>query len=136
MNIDVRLPGDIRVVSERNAVYIFKGPDEVGIQKISIREDTVNLGEGRIYTQYRRKQYGTIIRAVIVMEAKKSGFSNVTQISSYLQNTNKTAKRPPSAYIMNKLGFEKYIDPDMYNMEFRNLDLKKPLTFNLKDIIR
>ena len=57
--------------------------------------------------------YGTIIRAFICAAAKKLGAIGVTQTSAYMSNKNKAAalagtlKQPVSAYIMNKLGFNK-----------------------------
>ena len=63
------------------------------------------LESGRTQEGYRRKGYGTWIRAVATWCAKRAGFKQVRQASSFLTNTPKT-QRPTSAYIMNKLGFK------------------------------
>jgi hypothetical protein len=65
--------------------------------------------------------YGTIIRAFFCAASKKLGAVAVTQSSSFLTNQNKAAalagtlKQPVSAYIMNKLGFNKNTNRNVNN---------------------
>ena len=60
--------------------------------------------------------YGTIIRAFVCAASKKLGAIGVNQSSAFLSNKNKAAalagtlKQPVSAYIMNKLGFNKNLN--------------------------
>jgi len=60
--------------------------------------------------------YGTIIRAFMCAASKKLGAAAVNQTSDFMSNKNKAAatagtlKQPVSAYIMNKLGFNKNLN--------------------------
>jgi len=60
--------------------------------------------------------YGTIIRAFVCAASKKLGAIGVNQSSAFLSKNNKAAalagtlKQPVSAYIMNKLGFNKNLN--------------------------
>lgn len=65
----------------------------------------IHLELGRTNKNYRRQGYGTQIRAIILWCAKRAGYKLAFQDSIFMANSNTSRPRPPSAYIMNKLGF-------------------------------
>ena len=83
-----------RVVATMNCSYY---PEWHGVLDLSYGE-TRKPHEGR--------GFGKIIRAACVVAAKRAGFKSVNQVSTYVHGATPRAKlKPPSAYIMNKLGF-------------------------------
>ena len=60
---------------------------------------------GRTNASYRRRGFGTQIRAIVLWCAKRAGYKRADQDSMFMSNSNTSRSRPPSAYIMNKLGF-------------------------------
>ena len=79
---------------------------------------------GRTAAGYQRQGFGTWLRALCVHLAKKAGVSHIFQFS---KNINRVGSdRPPSAYIMNKLGFDKlnFKDPMHPKTEMRLLHTK------------
>ena len=60
---------------------------------------------GRTNANYRRRGFGTQIRAIVLWCAKRAGYKRAYQDSMFMSNSNTSRSRPPSAYIMNKLGF-------------------------------
>jgi hypothetical protein len=104
---------------------------------LSIKSDgartyfSVKISLGRTENRYSSKGnlrptnngpgYGTIIRAFVCAAAKKLGAIGVDQSSAFLSVNNKSAalagtlKQPVSAYIMNKLGFNKNLERNGVN---------------------
>jgi hypothetical protein len=108
--------------------------ENVAWLRVVIFNNELELLEGRTREMYRRRGYGTIIRALVCKAAKDLGFKQIRQISAALtkknvensvksmearrklktagpNNNNENLKkaaawRPVSAYIMNKLGFQ------------------------------
>jgi hypothetical protein len=96
----------------------YHGPESVKIVMYRARDDVAYLicytdgtqmwfETGRTLAQYRQLGYGTWIRAAAAWCAKRAGYKRLFQTSTRLTNTPGT-RRPTSAYIMNKLGFNHY----------------------------
>ena len=99
------------------------------------REDDgeIILDRGRTFLKFRKQNLGTILRAIVVWSAKKSGFAKASQTSTNLNKT-RPGKRPLSALIMNKLGFS--INKVHTNLsENRSLNLTRN-TPKLNNILR
>ncbi len=130
------------------------------------KNEFLKINEGWTPVAYRRKGYGTIIRALVCKAAKNIGLVSVEQMSSALERNNanmakKVANaynklrnpgpnnniaslkkivewRPPSAYIMNKLGFNKTQMNVGYNSysEYRTLKLGNLPTPKLNAVVQ
>lgn len=84
--------------------YTVNG-DQLAFMKLDTSRNgkTLILYMGTTLAQYRRKGIGQYLRAHIIKSAKNAGYNFVEQNSVNLATGNNT-KKPPSAYIMNKLG--------------------------------
>jgi hypothetical protein len=82
---------------------------------------TAWIDSGRTAETYKRQGYGTWLRALCVHIAKKAGIEHIHQLSKNVNHLSRN--RPPSAYIMNKLGFTRlpFRDP---RIEWRVLNTK------------
>lgn len=67
----------------------------------------------------RNKGIGKQMRALITLAAKKAGFKKVTQNSKFIENANRrTHEKPPSSYVMTKLGFNQIPGNNMYHHKY------------------
>lgn len=87
-------------------VNYYYGDKSVATQSCTLDGDAIYLENGRTNMNYRRQGFGTQIRAIILWCAKRAGYKTAYQTSMFMYNSNKSRPRPPSAYIMNKLGFK------------------------------
>lgn len=69
---------------------------------------TLYISHGKTRPNMRRQGLGTRMRALVTLAAKLAGYKRMRQISTYLNNTQKTIYSvPPSSRIMNQLGFRR-----------------------------
>ena len=121
---DVSLREYFRVVATMKCTYF---PDWPGI---------LDLSYGQTKKPYEGRGFGKIIRAACVVAAKKAGFRTVNQVSTYLNGARPRAGlKPPSAYIMNKLGFNAWSKPAI-NKNGRIVSLAYRLNLNKPNSIR
>jgi len=88
------------------SVEFYYGNKSVSHQTCLLDGSDIHLESGRTNFNQRRKGYGTNIRAIILWCAKRAGYKKAHQISMFMTNSNTSRHRPPSAYIMNRLGFK------------------------------
>jgi hypothetical protein len=114
-----------QIDSKRVIIYFYnENKNYVAYQVCYVDPPEMWLESGRTEENYRRRGYGTWIRAVAAWCAKRAGFKKIHQTSSFLTNTPKT-NRPTSAYIMNKLGFKHENSQNGSSSEFRYLNLNQ-----------
>lgn len=120
----------------RIKILMFRGGDEVAFLKCLTDGNQMWFEMGRTYENFRSQGYGTWIRAVAAWCAKRAGYKKIFQTSTRLSNTPWT-RRPTSAYIMNKLGFNSTNGNanNSNNREHRELNLSQNIT-NVNAIIR
>lgn len=129
-------PINLNGVSVELMVY----KDNVWVGSVNVRPeapDTVWIDSGYTPFKYRRQGVGTWLRALVVDIAKDLKIREVLQFS---KNTNHlSSNRPPSAYIMNKLGFNKlpFRDPMHPKTEFRSINTSRANVKRfLKNVVR
>lgn len=108
-------------------VNYYYGNTSVARQTCYLDGPEVYLESGRTNINYRRRGFGTQIRAIILWCAKRAGYTTAFQTSMFMTNSNKSRNRPPSAYIMNKLGFNKSSNMNENNKttELRSMNLNR-----------
>jgi len=119
----------------RIKILMFREEDEVAFLKCITDGDNMWFEIGRTFENYRSQGYGTWIRAVAAWCAKRAGYKRIYQTSTRLANTPWT-RRPTSAYIMNKLGFNSTNGKTTHsNKEHRELNLTQNIP-NVNAVIR
>jgi hypothetical protein len=120
-------------------VDMYYGDEHVATMKCVLDKDEIYFEIGRTFEVYRRRGFGAKLRAIILWCAKRAGYKKAFQESTFLSNSNTRRPRPPSAYIMNLLGFRHAPRPNYYNTdptsEFRTLNLNANIP-NVNAIIR
>ena len=95
----------LRYNTKSDTVYFIVDEKTLSSMKLNTSRNgkTLILYMGTTIAPYRRKGIGQYLRAHILKAAKNAGYNFVEQNSVNLATGNNT-KKPPSAYIMNKLG--------------------------------
>jgi len=101
-------------------VNYYYGNKSVATQSCMLDGNEIYLENGRTNMNYRRQGFGTQIRSIILWCAKRAGYKKAYQTSMFMVNSNKSRPRPPSAYIMNKLGFKNGNSPFNNNFNMNN----------------
>jgi len=125
--IQANRSGEIMIVN------YYYGKLSVARQSCYLDGPEIYLESGRTNINYRRRGFGTQIRAIILWCAKRAGYKTAFQTSMFLTNSNRSRNRPPSAYIMNKLGFNTYKNNKIMNSlnanntttEYRSMNLNR-----------
>jgi len=119
--IQANRSGEIMIVN------YYYGKTSVARQSCYLDGPEIYLESGRTNINYRRQGFGTQIRAIILWCAKRAGYKTAFQTSMFLTNSNRSRNRPPSAYIMNRLGFNKLNSQNENNTttEYRSMNLNR-----------
>jgi len=129
LNFPIKEPFKISATSlsdGRIQVTMYKEKEPVSVLKVICKYVFLTFDQGYTYEKYRRCGYGTWIRALVAWAAKRTGYIEITQRSVNIERLSTAPnKRPPSAFIMNKLGFRPNYRMIPGRAENRSLNLRK-----------
>jgi hypothetical protein len=95
---------NVNINSNRKMATVSYGPGTFVTTTFKPDTKSVHINYGRTHQNIRRKGVGTMLRALITLAAKNAKVNKVTQRSVHTKNT-KNIEKPPSYYIMKKLGY-------------------------------
>lgn len=116
-------------------LYTPNNTKETFVNGYILNNGTFHINYGKTRQNLRRRGIGTQMRALMTLAAKKHGIKLVNQISSFNNSSQrKNYSKPPSSYIMQKLGFNQ--QKQNSNTYYHKYNFNKKSNKNINKLVR